>query len=30
MRVEAIGPARTMRWTMQELLPSAFRKEQLT
>jgi len=29
MRVEAIGPGSARSWTVQELLPSAFRKEQL-
>lgn len=30
LRVEAVGPSRSMSWTMSELLPSAFGKEQLS
>jgi cytidine deaminase len=29
LTVEAVGPARSMRWTMRELLPNAFGPEQL-
>jgi cytidine deaminase len=30
LRVEAVGPSSSVSWTMAELLPSAFRKEQLS
>jgi cytidine deaminase len=30
LRVEAVGPSRSISWTMAELLPSAFGKEQLS
>jgi cytidine deaminase len=30
LRIEGIGPARTVSWTIAELLPAAFGKEQLT
>ena len=29
-RVDAVGPNRTASWTMDELLPAAFGREQLT
>jgi cytidine deaminase len=29
LRIEAVGPSRTMSWTLSELLPAAFSKEQL-
>jgi cytidine deaminase len=29
LRIEAVGPTRTMSWTLSELLPAAFSKEQL-
>ncbi len=30
LRVDAVGPSRSVTWTMAELLPSAFTKEQLS
>ena len=30
LRIEAVGPSQSMSWTMTELLPSAFGKEQLS
>ncbi len=30
LRVDAVGPSRSVSWTMEELLPSAFGKEQLS
>ncbi len=30
LRIDAVGPSRTVSWTMAELLPSAFGKEQLS
>jgi cytidine deaminase len=30
LRVEAVGPARTVSWTVAQLLPGAFGKEQLS
>jgi cytidine deaminase len=30
LRVDAVGSSRSMSWTMEELLPSAFGKEQLS
>ena len=30
LRVDAVGPSRSMSWTVAELLPSAFGKEQLS
>jgi cytidine deaminase len=29
MRIDVVGPSRTMSWTLEELLPAAFSKEQL-
>ena len=30
LRIDVVGPNRTMSWTLEELLPAAFSKEQLT